>query len=114
MQYSFDAGPIIKDLESDICAYRMLGQDLIVWGYWIVMPNGQEIFVDYYYRDDDPARFHLDIDIEYDEEDDSERLALKVADFDKKISEQYDEFFRKKMSGYELLEKLKEEDHLFG
>ena len=86
MNYSFDANELISELEEDI---NLFGDDLIVWAYWIVMPNDQELFVDYYFFDGD-----------------------ELEDFDKKMSEEYEEFFRKKMLAIDLLDKFKSENEL--
>lgn len=86
MNYSFDANELISGLEEDI---NLFGDDLIVWAYWIVMSNGQELYVDYYFFDGD-----------------------ELEDFDKKMSEEYEEFFRKKMLATDLLEKFKSENEL--
>ena len=40
MQYSFDSSALIDELKGDIYDE---GNDMMVWGYWIVMPNGQEL-----------------------------------------------------------------------
>lgn len=40
MNYSFDANELITELEEDI---NLFGDDLIVWAYWIVMSNCQEL-----------------------------------------------------------------------
>lgn len=86
MNYSFDANELISELEEDI---NLFGDGLIVWAYWIVMPNGQELYVDYYFFDGD-----------------------ELEDFDKKMSEEYEEFFRKKMLAIDLLDKFKSENEL--
>lgn len=86
MNYSFDASELIPELEEDI---TLFGSSLTVWGYWIVMPNGQELYVDYYFFDGN-----------------------ELDDFDKKMSEEYGEFFRKKMLATDLLVKFKSENKL--
>lgn len=86
MNYSFDANELITELEEDI---NLFGNDLIVWAYWIVMSNCQELYVDYYFFDGD-----------------------ELEDFDKKMSEEYEEFFRKKMLAIDLLDKVKSENEL--
>lgn len=86
MNYSFDSTELIDELEFDIEEY---GNDLVVWGYWIVMPNGQELFVDYYFIDGD-----------------------ELEEFDEKVSEEYDQFFRKKMSAVKLLDKFRKEKEI--
>lgn len=86
MHYSFDSTELIDELESDIEEY---GTDLVVWGYWIVMPNGQELFVDYYFIDGD-----------------------ELEEFDKKVSEEYDQFLRKAIPAVELLDKFKKEKEI--
>lgn len=86
MNYSFDANELITELEEDI---NLFGDDLIVWAYWIVMSNYQELYVDYYFFDGD-----------------------ELEDFDKKMSEEYEEFFRKKMLAIDLLDKFKSENEL--
>lgn len=86
MHYSFDSSKLIDELEFDIEEY---GADLEVFAYWIVMPNGQEIYVDYYFVDGD-----------------------ELEEFGEKLSEEYDQFFRRKMPAVELLEKFKKEKEI--
>ena len=86
MNYSFDANELITELEEDI---NLFVDDLIVWAYWIVMSNCQELYVDYYFFDGD-----------------------ELEDFDKKMSEEYEKFFRKKMLAIDLLDKFKSENEL--
>lgn len=86
MHYSFDSSELIDELEFDIEEY---GSDLEVFAYWIVMPNGQEIYVDYYFIDGD-----------------------ELEEFGEKLSEGYDQFFRKRMPAVELLKKFKEEKEI--
>lgn len=86
MHYSFDSSELINELEFDIEEY---GGDLEVFAYWIVMPNGQEIYVDYYFVDGD-----------------------ELEEFGEKMAEEYDQFFRKRMLAVELLEKFKKEKEI--
>lgn len=86
MHYSFDSSELIDELEFDIEEY---GDDLVVWGYWIVMPNGQELYVDYYFIDSD-----------------------ELEEFDEKVSEEYDQFFRKEMLAVKLLDKFRKEKEI--
>lgn len=86
MHYSFDSSELIDELEFDI---EENGDSLEVFAYWIVMPNGQEIYVDYYFVDGD-----------------------ELKEFDEKLSEEYDQFFRKKMPAVELLEKFRKEKEI--
>lgn len=89
MQYSFDSSALIDELKGDIYDE---GNDMMVWGYWIVMPNGQELYVDYYYVDGDAP------------------FGLTIEQFDLKVRQEHGEFLRKKMPAAELLEIFKKED----
>ena len=86
MHYSYDSSELIDELEFDV---EENGDGLEVFAYWIVMPNGQEIYVDYYFVNGD-----------------------ELKEFDEKLSEEYDQFFRKKMPAVDLLEKLRKEKEI--
>lgn len=101
MNYSRNPDKIIRSLEEDIRDNRFLwDNELVVWGYWTLDKNGREVFFDY---------FRLDEEIEdcpYDQNGDPWN---KVADWDKRVAQTHDQFFRKKMIGSELLKILKKE-----
>lgn len=92
MIYSFDSTKLIKELSSDIAETG----DFILWAYWFVMENGQEIYFDYYYLDE-PDLSNVPDD-------------KKVTDFDKEVAKTYPTFLRKKMLASKLLEILKKEN----
>ncbi|MDF7683247.1 hypothetical protein PT287_06870 [Lactobacillus sp. ESL0679] len=97
---------MIKELANDIAEKG----DFVLWAYWILMDNKQEIYVDYYYLDDPDlekrpvsqklAKYVEDVPAEY----------KTVADFDKKMSVNYPEFFRKMMMASDLLQLFKQEN----
>ena len=89
MQYSFDSSALIDELKGDIYDE---GNDMMVWGYWIFMPNGQKLYVDYYYVDGDAP------------------FGLTIEQFDLKVRQEHGAFLRKKMPASELLEIFKKED----
>ncbi|GHV97762.1 hypothetical protein lacNasYZ03_10570 [Lactobacillus nasalidis] len=89
--FSFDSAALIEELKSDIAVEGVK----TVWAYWVVMPNGQELYVDYFYVDDEfPIR----------------RFGPSLKDFDLKMAEEFNSFNRKKMPATELLELLEKED----
>lgn len=98
ISYSYDASDLIDELSDDIADYEFFEEkELVVWAYWTVMPNGQEVYVDYFYQD----------------EDDMGQDGKKIADFDKEMAKSFDNFARKLMPAEKLLEILKEESQLF-
>ncbi len=92
MNYSFDAKELIDELSADIAE----DGNVYIWGYWIAMDNGQEIYFDYYPLDDP----ELENDPDY----------KSVSDFDKKVFETYPNFLRKKIKAKDLLEIFKAEN----
>lgn len=88
MQYSFDSSALIEELKGDIYDE---GDDMMVWAYWVFMPNGQELYVDYYYVDGDTP-------------------GIAIGQFDLKVRQEHGVVLRKKMLAVELLELLKKED----
>lgn len=90
MNYSFDAEGLIKNLENDIQENVISN----VWAYSITMPNGQDLFVDYFYVAGDPFR----------------RFGPTLKEFEASLSKEYSQFARTKMPAAELLEILKKED----
>ena len=89
--YSFDSNALIKELENDIAEFG----DEKVWAYWTVMDNGQEIYFEYCPLDDPELENEPDYQ--------------SISDFDKKVSKNHPNFFRKIMKSSELLSLLKEE-----
>ena len=90
MNYSFDAEGLIENLENDIQENGISN----VWAYSITMPNGQELYIDYFYVAGDPFR----------------RFGPTLKEFEASLSKEYAQFARTKMPAAELLEILKEED----
>lgn len=90
MNYSFDAEGLIKNMENDIQENGISN----VWAYSITMPNGQDLFVDYFYVAGDPFR----------------RFGPTLKEFEASLSKEYSQFARTKMPAAELLEILKKED----
>ena len=91
MIYSFDAEGLIEDLENDIQENGVS----TVWAYSIKMPNGQELFVDYFYvAGEHPFR----------------RFGPTLKEFEASLSKEYSQFARTKMPAAELLEIFKKED----
>lgn len=90
MIYSFDAEGLIENLENDIQENGVS----TVWAYSIKMPNGQELFIDYFYVAGDPFR----------------RFGPTLKEFEASLSKEYSQFARTKMPAAELLEILKKED----
>lgn len=90
MEYSFDAEGLIENLENDIQENGVS----TVWAYSITMPNGQELFIDYFYVAGDPFR----------------RFGPTLKEFEDSLSKEYAQFARTKMPAAELLEILKKED----
>lgn len=89
--YSFDSNELIKELEKDISEFG----DEKVWAYWTVMDNDQEIYFEYCPLDDPELENEPDYQ--------------SVSAFDKKVSKNHPNFFRKIMKSSELLNLLKEE-----
>lgn len=90
MEYSFDAEGLIENLENDIQENGVS----TVWAYSITMPNGQDLFIDYFYVAGDPFR----------------RFGPTLKEFEASLSKEYSQFARTKMPAAELLEILKKED----
>ncbi len=90
MEYSFDAEGLIKNLENDMQENGVS----TVWAYSIAMPNGQELFIDYFYVTGDPFR----------------RFGPTLREFEASLSKEYSQFARTKMPAAELLEIFKKED----
>lgn len=90
MNYSFDAEGLIENLENDMQENGVS----TVWAYSITMPNGQELFIDYFYVAGDP--FH--------------RFGPTLKEFEASLSKEYVQFARTKMPASALLEILKKED----
>lgn len=102
ISYSIDLTDLIDELEDDIAYYEAVeDSELVVWAYWTILSNGREVYIDYYFQDDD--------DLFADEDE----KAKCVADFDKKMAEEYDNFARKLMPAKKLLEIFEEENRLF-
>lgn len=102
ISYSIDLSGLIDELKEDIAEHEAFEDDeLVVWAYWTILPNGREVYVDYYFQDDDDL---------FDDEDEKAKC---VADFDKKMAEEYDNFARKLMPAKKLLEIFEEENRLF-
>lgn len=86
---------LIDELEQDINEYEFFNNKmLIVWGYYAPLPNGEDVYVDFFYTDED-----------LDGTDD----APTVADFDQKVAEEYPMFLRKRMPSRLLLKILKKQ-----
>ena len=90
MEYSFDAEGLIENLENDIQENGVS----TVWAYSIKMPNGQDLFIDYFYVAGDPFR----------------RFGPTLKEFEASLSKEYSQFARTKMPASELLEIFKKED----
>ena len=102
ISYSIDLTDLIDELEDDIAYYEAVeDSELVVWAYWTILSNGTEVYIDYYFQDDDDL---------FDDEDEKAKC---VADFDKKMAEEYDNFARKLMPAKKLLEIFEEENRLF-
>ncbi|MDA3801883.1 hypothetical protein PF585_07330 [Lactobacillus delbrueckii] len=67
---------------------------LIVRGYYAPLPDGEDVYVDFFYTDED-----------LDGNDD----APIIADFDQKVAEEYPMFLRKRMPARLLLKILKKQ-----
>ena len=89
MQYSFDSSSLIEEIKGDIYD---AGDDMMVWAYWVFMPNGQKLYVNYYYVDGDAP------------------FGLTIEQFDLKVRQEHGVVLRKKMPAAELLEIFKKED----
>lgn len=90
MEYSFDAEGLIENLENDMQENGVS----TVWAYSITTPNGQELFIDYFYVAGEPFR----------------RFGPTLKEFEASLSKEYAQFARTKMPAAELLEILKKED----
>lgn len=90
MNYSFDAEGLIENLENDMQENGVS----TVWAYSITMPNGQELFIDYFYVAGEPFR----------------RFGPTLKEFEASLSKEYAQFARAKMPAAELLEILKKKD----
>lgn len=112
---SIDLGDLIDELRGDIAECEAFEDDeLVVWAYWTLLPDGQELYVDYYFQDEPEGDF--DIRFEHDDffDDFNEDDEVKnVKDFDKKMAESYDNFARKLMPAKELLNFFEEENEIF-
>lgn len=91
MEYSFDAEGLIEELENDIQENGVQ----TVWAYSITMPNGQDLFIDYFYVAGEPP---------------FRRFGPTLKEFEASLSKEYSLFARTKMQATELLELLKKED----
>lgn len=117
MSYSVDLCGLIDELKDDIAYHEAFEDELVVWAYWTILPNGKEVYVDYYFQDelddDFDVRFEHDdfFDDFFDDEEDDD--VKSIADFDKKMAEEYDNFARKLMPAKKLLEIFEEENRLF-
>lgn len=86
---------LIEELEQDISEYELLNNKmLIVWEYYAPLPDGEDVYVDFFYTDED-----------LDGNDD----APTIANFDQKVAEEYPMFLRKRMPARLLLKILKEQ-----
>ena len=86
---------LIEELEQDISEYELLNNKmLIVWEYYAPLPDGEDVYGDFFYTDED-----------LDGNDD----APTIADFDQKVAEEYPMFLRKRMPARLLLKILKEQ-----
>lgn len=86
---------LIEELEQDISEYEFFNNKmLIVWGYYAPLPDGEDVYVDFFYTDED-----------LDGNDD----APTIADFDQKVAEEYPRFLRKRMPARLLLKILKKQ-----
>lgn len=83
MEYSFDAEGLIENLENDMQENGVS----TVWAYSITMPNGQELFIDYFYVAGDPFR----------------RFGPTLKEFEASLSKEYSQFARTKMPAAEVL-----------
>ena len=105
---------MIDELEDDIAYYEAVeDSELVVWAYWTILSNGREVYVDYYFQDEpeDDFDIHFEHDDFLDDEEDDD--VKYIADFDKKMAEEYDNFARKLMPAKKLLEIFEEENRLF-
>ena len=93
------------------------GDELVVWAYWTILPNGREVYVDYYFQDEpeDDFDIHFEHDDFFDDflDDEEDDDVKYIADFDKKMAEEYDNFARKLQPAKKLLEIFEEENRLF-
>ncbi len=86
---------LIEELEQDINEYEFFNNKmLIVWGCYAPLPDGEDVYVDFFYTDED-----------LDGNDD----APNIADFDQKVAEEYPRFLRKRMPARLLLKILKKQ-----
>ncbi|WP_396592550.1 hypothetical protein ACIA39_04125 [Lactobacillus delbrueckii subsp. bulgaricus] len=84
---------LIEELERDISKCEFFNNRiLIVWGYYAPLPDGEDVYVDFFYTDED-----------LDGNDD----APTIADFDQKVAEEYPMFLRTRMPARLLLKILK-------
>lgn len=67
---------------------------LIVWVYYAPLPNGKDVYVDFFYTDEDLTG--------------NDEMPT-VADFDQKVAEEYPMFLRKRMPARLLLKILKKQ-----
>lgn len=118
ISYSIDLSGLIDELKEDIAEHEAFEDDeLVVWAYWTILPNGREVYVDYYFQDDPEDDF--DIRFEHDDffddflDDEEDDDVKYIADFDKKMAEEYDIFARKLMPAKKLLKIFEEENRLF-
>lgn len=118
ISYSVDLSGLIDELKEDIAEHEAFeGDELVVWAYWTILPNGREVYVDYYFQDEPEDDF--DIRFEHDDffngffDDEEDDDVKYIADFDKKMAEEYDNFARKLMPAKKLLEIFEEENRLF-
>lgn len=57
---SIDLGDLIDELRGDIAECETFEDDeLVIWAYWTILPDGQELYVDYYFQDEPEDDFNI-------------------------------------------------------